>query len=210
MTTDISSVTLRLPDNSIAGRALLNNAEILRSQMKQVSYDTTPIPLSHMRTWDSMATNLPATAATDDLGFVTGTPGADSPMLSADDVKTTSSARKAAFELEVPGNWEDGESLAVRMRAAMETTIADGSCTIDLEAWLGDGTGAAGSDLVSTAAQDMNSVTPANFDFELTTSGVTAGDLITCVITITYADTATVTAVTPVIYSVSRRADTQG
>lgn len=206
----VNSVILNIPVNSLPATVLTTGAEILTAQIKQRPYATTAVPLTSCRTWDAMATNLPAAAALDDMGLVTGTPGTDAPMLSAGDVKATSSTRKAAFELEVPANYEDGQSFEIRLRAAVETTVADTSCTVDLQVYEPDGTGAVGGDICATSAQSINSVTPANYDFAITASGLAAGDKLICVLSIAYVDAATATAVTPVVYSILRRCDTRG
>lgn len=205
-----SNATISIATPNIANADISSNAEIAVSKLAQQVLQPEPLPLTSCRVWDAMHTMVVGTAAADDLAIITGTPGTDSPMLSAGDVKATSSARKVAFELAVPGNYEDGQTFQVRLRAAVETTIADGSCTIDLQAWKGDGAGAAGTDHVTTAAQSMNSLTPADYDFTIDATSIDPGDKLTCVVTITYVDTATATAVTPVIYSIDRLCDTRG
>lgn len=208
MSVTIAGNGLTIPDASIPGRTLTADAEIARSQMAQVAYHETPIRFTDLRTWDAFATLLPGTAATDDLALITGTPGTDALEVQAGDVKAAgSSSRKAGFQLVVPDNWEDGQSLEVRINAGMETTVADNSCTVDLEAWLPS---APTTDLVATAAQDMNSLTAADFDFALTITTIDPSDILLCVVTIAYNDAATGTAVTPVIYSIARRCDTRG
>ena len=91
----------------------------------------------------------------------------------------------------------------------METTIADNSCTVDLEAYIGND-GTLTSDLVATSAQSMNSLTAANYDFTLSTGSVEPGDLIECRLTIVCNDAATGTAVTPAVYKVALLCDTRG
>lgn len=185
-------------------------AEIALSKLAQKVLNPEPVLLTSCRVWDAQHSMVVGTAAADDLALITGTPGTDTPMLSAGDVKATSSARKVAFELPVPGNYEDGQTFQVSIRAAMETTVADGSCTVDLQAWLDDGSGAAGNDLVTTDAQSMNSLTPADYDFAIDATAIDPGDKLNCVLTITYVDSATATAVTPVVYSITRQCDTRG
>lgn len=202
--------TINVDANQIPASILKNAAEILRTQMAQVAFAETPIRLSELKVWNAMATNLPAAAADDDLGLTTGTPGTNSLQVDAGDVKTLNSSRKAAFELIVPDNYDDGQSFELRLRAAMETNVADTSCTIDVEAWKPNGSGGVGSDLVITSAQDMNSLTPADFDFAIDASNLDPGDKLEVVVTIAYNDSATGTAVTPVIYDITRRCDVRG
>jgi hypothetical protein len=56
----------------------------------------------------------------------------------------------------------------------------------------------------------MNSLTAANYDFTINATGVDPGDLLEVRISIAASDTATATAVTPAIYSVSLLCDTRG
>ena len=117
--------------------------------------------------------------------------------------------RRIYFSVPIPANYEDGETIQIRVRAKMETTLADVSCTVDLEAYVGS-SGAVGSDLVTTSAQSMNSLTAANYDFTLSGSGVNPGDLIECRLSIACNDAASATAVTPAVYKVSLLCDTRG
>jgi hypothetical protein len=92
----------------------------------------------------------------------------------------------------------------------METTIADVSATVDLQAWKPDGAGAVGSDLVTTAAQTMNSLTPADKTFTLDDSGIVKGDKLVVVLTVAVNDAATATAVTAAVYEIDLLCDTRG
>lgn len=202
--------TIDIPVRSFTGTDLAINAEIAATQLAQRAMQAEPIPLTDCRVWDAMHSMVVGTPAADDLGLITGTPGTDFPYLSAGDLKAAgATTRKVAFQLPVPSNYDDGETFEVRIRAAMETTVADNSCTVDLEAWLGTA-GAAGSDLCTTAAQSMNSLTPANLDFTVDPSSLDPGDLLTVVLSIACNDAATGTAVTPVIYAITRRCDLRG
>lgn len=140
--------------------------------------DNTPytIPLTSLRVHDAMQTNLPGTAANDDMALVTGTPGTDVPTLQGVDFGGASTDEKGAFEFVLPPEYVAGESITVRAKAAMLTTVSDGTATLDCECWKSNGSGAAGSDLCATAAQSINSLTPANKDFTITPTGLAAGD----------------------------------
>lgn len=202
---------IEIPNASLPGSVLAAAAEITPTQLAQRSNAVTPILFTAMRVWDAMATMVVGTPAADDLGLVTGTPGTHQPKLSTGDVKALgATSRKVAFELEVPANYDDGESFAVRFAAGMETTVADVSATIDLQAYKPSGTGTVGSDLVTTAAQSINSLTAADKDFVIDATGIDPGDKLICVLTIATNDAATATAVTACVYSALRRCDTRG
>jgi len=70
--------------------------------------------------------------------------------------------------------------------------------------------GVLSSDLIATAAQSMNSLTAANYDFTLNSGSIDPGDLLECRLTIVCNDAASATAVTPLVYEVSLLCDTRG
>jgi hypothetical protein len=93
----------------------------------------------------------------------------------------------------------------------MLTTVSDTSAVVDVEAWkLAGDTLVGGSDMVSTAATTINSLTFADIDFDLTTTTLSSGDFIDVRISITVVDSATGTAVTPAIASLALKADVKG
>lgn len=211
MSSTLTGVTILIPDGLLTNTALSSQAAIDPAKLAQRPLQSFPVRLTDGRVWDALATLLPSAAANDDLGLIVGTWGTDSPLLSAGDVKAAgATTRRARFLVPVPENYQDGETIQLRLRCAVETTVSDTTCTVDVEAYKGDGAGAVGSDLVTTAAQSINSLTPADVDFVIDASGVDPGDLIDVRVSIACNDAATATAVTPVIYSVSLLCDTRG
>lgn len=218
MTTTISSVqvaateaVLILPDGSITNSVIATTAAIETSKLEQRVLQAFPVKLTDLRVWDAMSTLLPSAAANDDLGLIVGTFGTDSPLVNANDLKAAgATTRRARLLLPVPQNYDDGATIQLRLRCATETTVSDGTCTVDVEVYKGDGTGAVGSDLCTTAAQSINSLTPANVDFTISASGVDPGDLLDVRVSVACNDTATATAVTPTIYSITLLCDTRG
>jgi len=157
-----------------------------------------PIPLTDFRVWDAMQTVLPGTPATDDLGLVGGTFGTATPSLRSEDLKTAGATNKRARVLvQLPWDYQAGQSVTLRFRAGMITTVADTTATLDCEAFKlqDDPDDAIGSDLVSTAATTMNSLTFANIDFVVTPSGLSPGDILDVRITCAVNDAAGATAV---------------
>lgn len=152
------------------------NGEVDRSDFDQQDGVPYTIPLTDVRVHDAMATNLPATAAADDMGLITGTPGTDAPTLQGVDFGGTTSDEKGAFEFVLPAEYTSGETVTARVRAGILTTVADASLTLDLECWKATDAGGVGSDLCATAAQDVNNLTFANKDFVITPTGFAAGD----------------------------------
>ena len=206
----IQNVILQIPDRSLTNNDVAGNANIEPSKLGQKVLAEYVVPIEAFKTWDAVASNLPASAASDDLGLVTGTWLTNSVRITAGDCKNLgATTRRAYFSIPIPPNYDDGETIQVRIRAAMETTLASTSCTIDLEAVVGS-SGTPTADLVTTAAQSMNSLTAANFDFTINAASVDPGQLLECRLSISCNDTATATAVVPAIYKVSLLADTRG
>jgi hypothetical protein len=211
MSTTATGVSIILPDGFVTNTSISSQAAIDPTKLAQQVLQVFPIPFTQARVWNTPTSLLPATAASDDLALIVGTWGTDSLLLSAGDLKAVgATTRYAVIPVVVPPNYQDGETIQIRVRAAVETTVADTSCTVDLECFKGDGTGAVGSDLVTTSATTINSLTPANVDFTLNPASVDPGDLIEVRIAITCTDAATGTAVTPTIYAVTLLCDTRG
>lgn len=157
-----------------------------------------PIPLTDFRVWDAMQTVLPGTPATDDLGLVGGTFGTATPSLRSEDLKTAGATNKRARVLvQLPWDYQAGQSVTLRFKAGMITTVADTTATLDCEAFKlqDDPDDAIGSDLVSTAATTMNSLTFANIDFVVTPTGLSPGDILDVRVTAAVSDAASATAV---------------
>ena len=78
----------------------------------------------------------------------------------------------------------------------MKTTVSDTTATIDFEAYAkNEATGAVGSDLVTTAATTINSLTAAAKEFVITPTGLVSGDELDIRVTIAIVDSTTATAV---------------
>lgn len=157
-----------------------------------------PIPLTDFRVWDALQTLLPGTPATDDLGLVGGTFATATPSIRTEDLKAAGATNKRARVLvQLPWEYQSGETVTLRFKAGMITTVAGTSATIDCEAFKlqADPDDAIGSDLVSTAAQTINSLTFADVDFVITPTGLSPGDILDIRVTIAVNDGATATAV---------------
>ncbi len=211
MTTIVESTTIILPDSFVTDRCISSQAAIGVEKLAQRVLQEIPVALTNGRVHDAITSLLPASAASDDLGIDAGSFGTNCPELLAGDLKAAgATTRYARFQIPVPDHYQDGETIQLRLRCAMETTVADTTCTVDCEARKSDGAGSVSAELVTTAAATMNSLTPADVDFTIDASGVDPGDLLDVRIAVACNDAATGTAVTPVIYSVSLLCDTRG
>jgi hypothetical protein len=170
------------------------------------------IDFTRLRKWDEFHTNLPGTAATDDLALIGTTFGTGSLKVSAGDLKNAgATTRYARFMKELPENYEAGETITLRFYAGMETTVASVSASLDVEAFFTNYEGVvSGSDLCTTAAQSINSLVFADKDFTITPTGLVAGDWLDIRIAVAVNDSATATAVDAAIGRIQLLCDTRG
>lgn len=196
--------TLTIPETGISPQT---RASVLK-QNPNVAF---PIPWDALRVWDSFHTNLPGTAASDDLALIGGTFATAPPMVQAGDLKAAgATTRYARFQAIVPECYDTAETLSFVLSAGMKTTVADNACTVDLEVYRADKISGISADLCATAAQSINSLTFANKTFAITSSTLSAGDILDVRLAITCNDAATVTAVTPTIAGLDLVCDIKG
>lgn len=183
---------------------------IARSALTQDALKPYTIPLTSLVVHDAMQTKLPGTSSADDMALITGTPGTDAPTLQGVDFGGTTSDEKGSFEFVLPAEYDAGETVTVRVRAAMLTTVSDGTATVDVECWKADGDGAVGTDICATAAASINSLTPANKDFTITPTGLVAGDKLIIRLSFAGSDTGNVGVMIPEISNVAVLCDVKG
>lgn len=209
--TDFDGALIRV--GTLPGNRLKSTAEISRAQLAQVPNVIKRITPFDWRVHDS-GLLLPAAAADDDLGIEVGTFATDVTTIQAGDLKAAgATTRYAITHVALPENYEDSKTVTLRLRAGMKTTVSDGTCTIDAEVYEVGNDGEAGgtpTDLCTTAAQDMNSLTFATFDFTITPDSLIAGDVLEIRIAIACNDTATGTAVIPVLSKAAILYDARG
>lgn len=209
-TTKINNVELKFTSGQFTDADIAENAAIQSSKIEQRNLQKHTIPLTKFRVHDAPQTNLPGTAAEDDLAL-NGTAGSTSLYLTAGDLKAAGlTTRKAWCEFPLPPNYVSGQTVQIRISGGMSTTVADATCTVDVECFETTGAGAIGSDLCTTSAQSINSLTFSDKDFTITASGLEPGDMLSILISIACNDAATGTAVEPRVGEVSILCDTQG
>lgn len=200
----------RISGNLTVGGDLkpLRAREAVLSQEAAVAY---PIDLTHFRVWDALATVLPGTSATDDLGISGGTWGTHAPKLTTGDVKASTVTRYGRVQFRLPPEYEAGETVTLRISAGMETTVADTSATVDAEVYVNgrDGT-IDGADLCATAAASINSLTFADKSFTITATALEPGDALDIRIAVAVVDGATATAVIATIGAAEMLLDIRG
>ena len=179
--------------------------------LKQDALAIFPVNMMDLRVWDAIQTNLPGTAAADDLALIGTTFGSTAPRVTAGDCKALgATSRYARFMVELPECYEAGETVTLSLSAGMVTTVASSSCTVDVECYKIDKITGIGSDLCTTSATTINSLVFAAKVFTITPSGLTAGDVLDVRLTIACNDAATGTAVTPTIAGIDLLCDIRG
>lgn len=179
--------------------------------LKQDALAIFPVNMMDLRVWDAIQTNLPGTAATDDLALIGTTFGATAPLVTAGDCKALgATTRYARCMVALPECYEAGETVTLSLSAGMVTTVASVSCTVDVECYEIDKVGGISADLCTTAATTINSLTFAAKAFTITPTALVAGDVLDIRLTIAVNDAATVTAVTPTIAGIDLLCDIRG
>lgn len=182
-----------------------------RTDLRQEDNVRRKIDLTDWRVWDAMATALPGTSASDDLGLVGGTFGTNSPSIQTSDLKAAgATTRYARVTLSLPHTYVAGQSVTIRAHAGMKTTVADASATIDFEVYRADDEGGIGSDICATAAQSINSLTLADKDFSITPTTLLPGDTLDIRMAVTVTDAASVTAVIGIVGGIELLLDVKG
>jgi len=166
----------------------LKDGSLARIKLIQEALVAVPIPLTAYRIWNNYALLLTANPNNDDLGIAQGTFGTDAPTIQSDDAGGTTVTQKLGLQLVLPTEYDDGKDIQLRIRGGMITTVSDGTATVDVSAYLHDNDGSVGSDLCTTAAQSINSLTKANRDFVITPTGVVTGDALDIVVTLAITD----------------------
>lgn len=168
-----------------------------------------PLDLTSGRVHDAPQT-LIGTAGSDDLGLSGTTYGTDSVYVTTDDVKNTTTDRKARFQFTLPPEYEAGETVKIRISAGMLTTAASASAAVDLEVRKVAGDRTVGGDICATAAQSINSLTMADKDFTITATTLNPGDQLDIRVSIAIVDSATATAVIGTIGEIAPLLDIRG
>lgn len=203
--------TMTLSDSCVVNSSVAATADIARSKLAQDALAEHVVPWSSFRVFDAYNTNLPATSGSDDLGLYAGTHGSDAPAIETGDVKASTITRNARFSFALPPWYDAQQTIYIRAYAGMITTIASATATLDFACFKTDHKGAvSGSDLCTTAAQSINSVTFANKDFVITPTGLAAGDVFDILMTVYVEDAATGTPVIASIGKVSMMLDIRG
>lgn len=184
--------------------------KVQRTDLTLDSNSIFPVPFTDFRVHDALQTALPGTSASDDLGLYGGTFGTSQPLIRTYDVKTVTATLYARALIRLPAEYQDGETVTLRLSAGMVTTVSNGTATVDVEAYKVGKDNSLGSDICATSATSINSLTFANKDFTITPTTLSAGDVLDVRIAVAVADTATGTAVIGAIGGIDLLCDIKG
>lgn len=191
--------TVTLPNVQVQGNLLVagNLPEYPRTSLALDTNQIIALPLWGWRVWDAVATNLPGTSSSDDLGYITGTHGTAGSYVGTSDLKAAgSTTRYARFLAVLPPEYSAAATVSIRFSAGCITTLADTTATLNVDAReVSRSDGTVGSNLYAGAALDIRSVTFAEKQFALTSAALTAGDMLDIKVTMIINDAATVTPV---------------
>ena len=132
------------------------------------------------------------TPATNDLQYVEATFGTNAPSLQTPDFggNAVATSYYARAEIPIPWEYEDGETLTLRVSAGMLTTVPDQSATVDVAVYESDGDSTSTGNLCATTAvtDNMKNLVFQDVDFTITPTNVAPGDLLDVRITVTVDD----------------------
>lgn len=181
--------SMTLPANSVLNANVSSSAAITRSKLALESLAFFGVPLTQFRVWDAVNTNLPGTAANDDLGITGGTWGTNAFALTSGDFSGASITRRARVQVWMPENWIAGNNCQFLLYGKISAT-PQVSATVDVEAYLTDyGGNVSGSDICTTAAVPMSLTSPQTYPFVLDSAGLFVGTMIDIRVTVAGNDT---------------------
>jgi hypothetical protein len=185
---------LRVPEDAISAQT---RETILKQDTKRF-----PVKLTDFRVWNAVETNLPGTAASDDLGIINGTWGTHPLMIQAGDLKNAgATTRYARVEVQLPECYVAAQAVTIIVSGGMTTTVASVSSTVGLEVYRRDKITGISADLCATAAITINSLTFGDKSFTITASALGPGDVLDVRMAVACNDSGTGTAVIPTVAS---------
>ncbi len=183
------------------------------SQIAQRNLQEYGIDLAACRIHDNYGVILPNAGATDDLGLVGGTLGTSAPSLQTEDLKAAGLTwNYARFQVTLPPEYVAGQTVQIRLKGGMVTTIADTTAFVDVECYENEEDDSVSADLCTTAETTINALiaTPTTVDFTITASTLSPGSVLDVRVGTKVTDGATGTAVIGCIAKIGLLCDTQG
>lgn len=167
---------MAIVDGSVVSADLATAADLARSKLAQDALAVYRIPLDQFRVFDAMQTNLPGTAATDDMAIIGGTHGTAPPLLEG--VLAAGSAtetQKSRVTVKLPAEYDDGQTITLRVRCRTSAGQGEGVKTIDAEVVSNAEDGTVSGEINTTSAITVDD-TFTDRDFTITPTSLTSGD----------------------------------
>lgn len=200
----------QITNGTIRNEEINSNANISYSKLAQRTLQKYAVPLTTGRVWNAVTSFLPSTSSSDDLGLYGGTWATNSAAIKTYDVKTVGATNLYAFfEVTLPPEYEAGETVQLRAHCDM-SAVADTTCTLDMVCYRSDQNAGIGSDLVTTSATDINTLTEDDYDFALDASTLTPGDTLNLRLNVAPNDAAGASPVIVTIGALWLMCDTRG
>lgn len=166
------------------------------------------VPWTLWRIWNAVHTNLPGTAATDDLALVeTGGFGTASPSIQGLDFGGGATTAYARAQIPVPWCYAAGQTVVLQFHAGILTTVADDYTNLDLVCYETDEEAGISADICFSAEQSINSLVLADTNFTITPTNLVAGDLLDVRIRVTGNDAGNLGVMVPIIGAVKLLCD---
>jgi len=162
---------------------------IPRADLLQEDLVSFPVDLASLQIWNSATGGRLVAAGTDDLGYVPGTWATASPMINSITSSGTTVAEYGRFRVKLPESYVSAGRVQIKCHCQVEVQ-ANVSAELDIVVYESDKEGGIGADLNTTAAKNINAVAWADVTFEITATGLVAGDELDCRLHVALDDTA--------------------
>ena len=153
------------------------------------------------------------TDATGDLNIVRGVLGTNAPSLQTEDLRDVGVTwRYRRYAVVLPPEYVAGETVIVRVKGGMITTVADTTAFADVECYENEEDNSVSADLCTTAETTINTLiaTPTTVDFTITSTTLSPGSILDVRVGVEVTDAATGAEVIGCIVKISLLCDTQG
>lgn len=153
----------------------IQDGAVTRTKMAQEDLVSYRIPLNQFRVFDAMQTNLPGTAANDDMALIGGAHGTAPPLLEGK-IATGSATEtnKARVTFQLPAEYVAGQTVTLRVKCKTSGGQGEGTKSIDAEVFLNDEDGSV-TDVATTTAAITIDDTYTDRDFVITPTALVVG-----------------------------------
>ncbi len=151
--------------------------------------------------------------ATDDLDVVRGALGTNAPSLQTENLQDVGVKwRYRRYSVTLPPEYVAGETVVIRVKGGMVTTVADTTCFADINCYLNEEDDSVSADLCTTTETTINALiaTPTTVDFTITSATLSPGSVLDVRVGVEVTDAAAGAEVIGCITKLSLLCDTRG